>query len=158
MSFNILEFIKETYDCEYVLNIHNEQEFSQKMNSMSSSFKLLEELNNIRDYLINYKLSSWTWKDLRDWSNQKDNKISNFIQGIPMIFKYYQFILVKNEQFVSTLRADSWQIRALNLIKDEIKCTLSNIKKKVEGKITNFHPSVKITWFDNFVDISWPDS
>ncbi|EFP78620.1 uncharacterized protein PGTG_04576 [Puccinia graminis f. sp. tritici CRL 75-36-700-3] len=57
------------------------QGFKEKMNSMSSSFKFLEELNNIRDYLIKSEVYTWTPKDLKAWSNQEDNNITKEFLG-----------------------------------------------------------------------------
>jgi hypothetical protein len=48
-AFCILEFVELNYNLEDILKIQHGQGFKEKMNSMSSSFKFLEELNNIQD-------------------------------------------------------------------------------------------------------------
>ncbi|KAA1119335.1 hypothetical protein PGT21_022486 [Puccinia graminis f. sp. tritici] len=153
-AFCILEFIKENYNLENILKLKNGQGFKEKMNSMSSSFKFLEELNNIRDYLIKSEVYTWTPKDLKAWSNQEDNNITKYIQGIPIIYTYYQFILSKNEEFLFRLQRVPWQICALEIIKFEIESNITKLKKIIENKIASFHPSVEITWSDTSVDIS----
>jgi hypothetical protein len=71
-----------------------------------------------------------------------------------MIFKYYQFILSKNDEFLFRLQGVPWQICALEIIKFGIESNISKLKKIIQEKMTIFHPSVEITWSDTSVEIS----
>ncbi|KNZ45477.1 hypothetical protein VP01_807g7 [Puccinia sorghi] len=90
IAFFILDFIQSNYDLE-ILDFQKGELFQEKMNSMSSRFQLMAELQNIKWYMAKKASSESTLTDDR----------KSLGGEVVMIYKYYFLLIPKIQQILS---------------------------------------------------------